>query len=125
MHGAEHLTGFERAIGARKIRAVAPVLPGAKEEHLDARIAALLMHGEHVGLFHRARVDALARLHGRERREAVAIDRGTLEIERGRRFLHLAGELFLHGAALAGEKRLGLAHQLLIGGKIDLLGAGR
>src|SRR5207248_9262710 len=101
---AEHFARFERAVRAREVGAVAPVLTGAEEEHLDARISALLVHGEHVGVLHAARVDALARLDRRERREPVAVNRGTLEIERTRRLFHFGGEFLLHGAALAREK---------------------
>src|SRR5205814_8630533 len=41
---AEHFARFERAVRAREVGAVAPVLTGAEEEHLDARISALLVH---------------------------------------------------------------------------------
>src|SRR5471032_263203 len=72
--GAEHFGRSERAIGFREIGAVAPVLSGAEEEHLDAIVAAGLMQREYVGFFDVARIDALMRLDRRERREAVAID---------------------------------------------------
>src|ERR1700736_611135 len=45
---AEHVLRSERTVGAGEIRAVAPVLAGAEEEHLDAGEAALLMQREHV-----------------------------------------------------------------------------
>src|SRR5262249_28794742 len=118
--GAEHLTRTERAVGLREIGAVAPVLPGAEEEHLHAEEAALLMHGEHVRLLNAARIDALMRLHGRERGKAVAVDRGALVVQRGGGFLHLGRELLLHPAAAPGEKVVGLAHQLLVIGEFDL-----
>src|SRR5262249_33177266 len=118
--GAEHLTRTERAVGLREIGAVAPVLPGAAEEHLHAEEAALLMHGEHVRLLNAARIDALMRLHGRERGKAVAVDRGALVVQRGGGFLHLGRELLLHPAAAPGEKVVGLAHQLLVIGEFDL-----
>src|SRR6202023_2657602 len=69
----QHLLGGERSLRARKIRAVAPVLPGAKEEHLDAGISALLMDGEYVGLLDRAWINALLRLNRRQRGETVAV----------------------------------------------------
>ena len=69
----------ERLLRARKIGAVAPVLPGAKEEDFDAEITAFLMDGEHIGLFHAARVDALLRLDRRQRRQPVAIKRRRFE----------------------------------------------
>ena len=67
----------------------------------------------------------LRRLHRRQRREAVAVDRGALEIELGGRLLHLGGQLVAHRLALAGEERVGLAHQLGVAGEIDLVGARR
>ena len=121
---AQHLARPERAVGLGEIGAVAPVLAGAEEEHLDADEAAVLMHGEHVGLLDAARIDALLRLHRRERGEPVAVDRGALEIERGRGLLHLGREFLLHRAALAGEERVRLAHQLGIVGELDLARAG-
>ena len=39
----------------REVGAVAPVLAGAEEEHLDAGLAALGVHGEDVGLGQRSR----------------------------------------------------------------------
>ena len=83
------------------------------------------MHGEDVGFFGVARVDALLRLHRRERRQPVAVDRGALEVERLRRLLHLDGELLLHGAALAGEERGRFAHEFRIFGELDLARARR
>ena len=122
---AQHLARTERPVGLREIGAVAPVLSGAEEEHLDAAEAALLMDGEHVGLLGAARIDALRRLRRRQRGEPVAVDRGALEIERGRGFLHLARKLVAHRLALAGQEGVGLPHQLGVFGEIDLLGAGR
>src|SRR5262249_2910912 len=78
---AEHVLGSERAVGAREICAVAPVLSGAEEEYFDTREAAFLMQREHIGLFDAARIDALVRLNRGERREAIAVDGGALEIE--------------------------------------------
>ena len=121
---AQHLAGGERAIGFGEIGAIAPVLPGAEEEHLDAAEAAGLMHGEHVGLLDAARIDALMRLHRRERGEPVAVDGGALELERAGGFLHFRCQRILHGLALAGEKRIRFAHELAVFGKIDLARAG-
>src|SRR5471032_2294895 len=59
--GAEYFGSAQRAIGLREIGAIAPVLSGAKEEHLHAIVAAGLMQREHVGLFDVARIDALMR----------------------------------------------------------------
>src|SRR2546423_5294804 len=79
----QHFLRRERLLCAGKIGAVAPVLAGAEEEYFDAGIAALLMDGEHVGFFYRARIDALLRLDRRQRGEAVAGERRRLEIELG------------------------------------------
>src|SRR2546430_17252728 len=80
--GAQNLPRTQRAVGLREIGAVAPVLAGAEEEHLHAKEAAVLMYGKHVGLLDAARVDALVRLHGRERSEAGAVDRGAPQLQR-------------------------------------------
>src|SRR4051812_5035374 len=55
---AQHLAGRQGAVRLGKIRAVAPVLTGAKEEHLDAGEPALLIKREHVGFFQATRIDA-------------------------------------------------------------------
>jgi hypothetical protein len=78
------------------------------------------MDREHVGFFHRARIDALLRLDRRQRGEAVAIERRGLEFELAGRLLHLAGKLLLHRMAAAGQEFGRLAHQFGIAGKIDL-----
>src|SRR3984893_5913077 len=109
---AQHFARFKRAIGTREVGAIAPVLPGAEEEYLDARVPALLVYADSIRLVDAARIDALVRLHRRERRKPVAVDRGALEIERRRRLLHFAGEFLLHGAALSGEEQRRFAHQL-------------
>ena len=54
------------------------------------------------------------RLHGRERRQAVAQDGGALEIERDGGLFHLAGKFVLDRAAAAGKEGVGLPHQLCI-----------
>jgi hypothetical protein len=122
--GAQHFFRRERLLRAREIGAVAPVLPGAEEEHLDTGVAALLVDREHVGLFHCARIDALLRLDRRQCGEAVAVERGGLEFEFVRRLLHFGRELLLHRMAAAGQEFGRLAHQLGIAGEIDLAGAG-
>src|SRR5438445_3546379 len=77
----QHLFRRERLFSAWEVSAIAPVLAGAEEEHLDAGITALLMDGEYVGFFHGARIDALLRLDRRQRGEPVAVERGGLEFE--------------------------------------------
>src|SRR5262249_51553262 len=122
--GAQHLAGRKRAIGLGEIGAITPVLSGAEEEHLNAIEAPGLMHGEYVGLLDPARIDALRRLHRRERGEAVAIDAGTLELERGGGLLHLCSQLVFDRLALAREERVRFAHELAVFGEIDLARAG-
>ncbi len=63
----QHLLDGKAFVGAREIGAVAPIVPGAEEKHLDAGLACLQMRGEHIGFLHTLRVDALARLDVAER----------------------------------------------------------
>jgi hypothetical protein len=86
------------------------------EEDFDAGHAAFLMDGEDVGLFDRARMHAVMRLNGRERREAVAQGGGAFEIQRVRRLLHFLGERFLHLPAAAGKKVARLGDQRIVFG---------
>ena len=55
--------------------------------------------------------------------QAVAVDRGAFEIERGRGFAHGIGQMGLDRLALAGQKRLGLGDQLVIIRFADFIGA--
>ena len=121
---AQDFTRRQRTIGLGEIGAIAPVLTGAEEKDLDAIKTAVMMDGKHVGLLNAARVDALVRLHRRERSETIAIDRRAFEVERGRGLLHLRRQLLLDRAALAGEEGVGFAHQLGVFGEIDLARAG-
>src|SRR5208283_4685370 len=99
--GVAHLFGPKRAIGAGEIGAVAPVLISAEEERLDAILPRLLADGEHVCLRNRARIDALLPLDRRQRGNAVAQARGSLELEGGRGLAHLVGEPLTDRAAAA------------------------
>src|SRR6516225_12262866 len=78
------------------------------------------MHGEYVGLLDAAWIDALVGLHRRERGQAVAIDRRPLEVERRGSLLHFGRERVLDRLALARKKRVRLAHQFAVFGKVDL-----
>ena len=98
-------------VGLREIGAVAPVLSGAEEEHLDRRLPAFLIAGEDVGLRHIARIDALMALHMRQRSEAVAIGGGLLEIEPFGCAFHGFGEVAADRLALAGEEGLRLGDE--------------
>ena len=123
--GAEDFAGRDRPVGFGEIGAIAPVLPGAEEKHLDAGKAALLMEGKNIGLLDPARIDALMRLDGGKRSQAVAIDRGAFEVERVRSLFHLAGKLVLDRLAAAGQERVRFAHQHRVLVEVDLVGAGR
>ena len=117
---AQHLRRLERGIGLREIGAVAPVLAGAEEEHLDAVLPALLVDREDVRLLQRLWIDALVALHVAERGKPVAIDRRAFEVERFRRLLHGASDLRLHRDGAAGEKVLRLVHQRVVVVRRDL-----
>ena len=104
--GAEHRAGLEPLVGAREIGAVAPVLAGAEEEHLDAGLAAVLMDGEDIRLFEGLRVDALMALDVGERGEPVAIAGGLLEIEPVGSLRHRRLHGGAHRLAAAGEEVL-------------------
>src|SRR6516225_4293258 len=121
----QELARRDRAIGFRKIGAIAPVLPSAEKEYFDAGETALLMQRENIGLLHTARIDALMRLNSRQRGKAVAVDGGAFEIERLRSLFHLGRELVFDGLAAAGQERIGLAHQHRIFAEVDLIGTRR
>ena len=108
-----------------KIGAVAPVLPVAEEEHLDAELPRLLVEGEDIRLLDRLRVDALHALNRRERRQAVAAARGALELELLGRLLHLVGDALLHGVGLARKEgpRLGGEFRVILGRDLARAGA--
>jgi len=84
----QNLRCREALVGAREIGAIAPVLPGAKEKHLNAGLAAVLEAGKDIGFIDRMRIDALVRLDMGEGREPVAIDGGGFKVEAFRRLLH-------------------------------------
>ena len=107
-----------------KIRPVAPVLSGAKKEHLDASLAALAEGGKHVGFREGGGIDALVQLDVAHGADAVAVPRGPLEIERFGRLRHFLRQQRLHGAALAGEEQLGFAYQFHVGLSVDSRCAG-
>ena len=65
---------------AREERPVAPVLPGAEEEHLNAGLRAFPVQREHIGLGEAGRVDALARVNLAHGADAVAQLRRALEL---------------------------------------------
>ena len=108
-----------------KVRAVAPVLAGAEEEHLNAGFTALAEGGEDIGLGKGGRVDALMGLYLVHRADAVAQTGCALEIEFVCRLVHVGGKAGLNGAAFAAEELFGLMHQCGVAFLIDPPGAGR
>src|SRR5690606_26802728 len=120
---AQHLARSESRVGLRKVGAVAPVLPRAEEEHLDAALAAFLVNGENIRFLDPLRVYALMALHVGKRSKAVAIDGRALEIERLRGLLHGGRDLRLHLAGAAGKEVLRLGNQTGIIFCADLAGA--
>src|SRR5690606_34534341 len=111
---AEHILRRQRFVGTREIGAVAPVLKGAEEEHLHAGLARFLMQSEDIRFLDRARIDALVRLYGRERGEAVAIARGGFEIHALGGVRHARRKLALYGLALAGQEIVRLADKRVV-----------
>ena len=102
--GFEHLFHREALVGTGKVGAVAPIVAGAEEEHLDRGLPRLLMGGEHVGLLHGLRVDALMRLDVAERGQPVAETRRALIVLLEARIVHQSVHAPLHLVALAGEE---------------------
>jgi len=84
----QNLRRREALVGAGEIGAIAPVLSGAKEKHLNAGLAAVLEAGKDIGFIDRMRVDALVRLDMGKSGEPVAIDCGGFEVQAFRRLLH-------------------------------------
>src|SRR5215471_15255698 len=99
----QHLLDRKLAVVARKIGAVPPVLPAAKEEHFDAGLTALLVGGDDVGVDDRGNVDILMALHQGQGANPVADQTRGLEVEAVGGLLHLAGKTVQDPAALAGE----------------------
>src|SRR5690606_36929703 len=106
-----------------EIGTVAPVLTGAEEEHLYAALAALMHGGKDVGLLDALRIDRLIGSVVRERREAVAVSRSTLELHLLGRFLHEVAIHAAHVLALAAQEADGLVDELAVIIERDLAGA--
>ncbi len=101
-----------------------PILPAADEEGLDAHRPALAGQREDVGVAEPLGMDGLAALDIGERAQAVAIDRGQLEIHRLRGVAHQRLQLLLDLGRLAAEEILRVADQLVIAGLVDPADAG-
>ncbi len=101
----------------RKIGPVAPVLPGAEKEHLDAGHAVLLRDSKDIGFINTARIDALVSLNHGKRRYPVTVNSSPLEIEIVGSLFHLSREIFLNTRTFARQKLLGLIHKTRVIGK--------
>ena len=121
----EHLLHGQRAIGLGEVGAVAPVLAGAKEEHLDARLPAVLRGGEDVGLLNPLRIDRLVGGDVREGGEAIAEACRPLELELRGGLLHQALVQAPHVLALAAQEAHGLVDEAAVVLERDLSRAGR
>ena len=101
-----------------------PILPAADEEGLDAHRPALAGEREDVGVAEPVGVDRLTALDIGERAQAIAIDRGELEVHRLRGVAHQGLQLLLDLGRLAAEEILRVADQLVIAGFVDPADAG-
>jgi len=80
--GLHHFRQFHVEGHAREIGPVAPILSGAKKEHLDADLATFGMGGEQIGFVEGSGIDPLAGLDLAHRLQPVAQPRRRLEIQR-------------------------------------------
>ena len=123
---AHHVGDGLLAVVAGEIGAVAVVPPGTIEEHLHADLAAAVEGGDDVGVVDFAlHVDVLMRLHRAQRPQSVAELGRALELQVFCRVLHAGGQFLLHRTALPEQEGLGLAHQFVVAGLVDLAHAGR
>ena len=109
--GVEHLRLAQRPVGARKVGTIAPVLKGAEEKHLDAELARLLDDREDIRLLHRPGIDPLLALNCRQRGDAVAQTRGTLELQLFGSRHHLGRQMIPDATAFPRQEVTRLARQ--------------
>jgi len=105
--------------------AMAPVLPAANEEGLDADGRALGRQREYVGVGQARGVDRLVALDEGQRLQPVAVDRRHLEIERIGGLFHRLAELLLHLGRLARQEIARIIDQFGIILLADPVDAGR
>src|SRR5262249_28920243 len=110
----QDLRNLESLVVARKIRAIAPVLVRAEEEHLNAGLPSFLVRSEQVRFVNRLGIDALIELHMRERANAVAQPRGLLKVQRFGSAFHLFRQLGAHLIALAQQELARLFDEMRI-----------
>jgi len=121
----QHLVRRKLLVVAREIGAVAPVLSGTEKEHLHAGLSAVAPCGKEIRLGEGSRVDALMLLDLRQRADAVAVDRGALEVEIGGCLFHQRHEVLLCLAAAAAQEVARLRDELGVILPVDLAGARR
>ncbi len=107
----------------REVGAVAPVLAGAEEEHLNARLPAVLVGGEHVGFLDAFGIDGLVGGDVSQGPQTIAVLGGLLVVEPVGRFLHQALIHLAHVLALAAQEAHGLPDQRVVLVEPDLAGA--
>ena len=115
--GGQHVTQRFGLVVTGEVGAVAPVLAGPVEEHLDRRVAGLLGGGDHVGIAQPGGVHALMVLDMGQRLQPVAVGGGGLEFQRVAGRLHGGRQLFLNRGRPAFQEGTGVGHQ---GGVIRL-----
>ena len=108
--GLHHLDRAEFRRMGREVGAVAEVLAGAEEEHLDAGLVRLLVCRDDVGIAEIGDVDVLMGLDLGQRMDAVAEGGGGFELQRIAGVLHARGQALLQVAALAIQEVPRLLH---------------
>src|SRR5215208_8257140 len=121
----QHLLDRELAVVAWEIGAIAPIMPAAEEEDLHAGMPPGLMRRDDVGVADAGDVNVLMSLYQRERANAVADQRRSLEIERLGGPVHLGCKPLLDVAAATGQERLRLLDQPCVIAAVDPGDAGR
>jgi hypothetical protein len=123
--GVEHVRCRQRAVGARIIGGVAPVLEGAEEEHLDAELPGLFDDGEDIGFLDMARVDRPAPPESAESAAMRSRSRAAFSNSRSSAArVHVARIARARLATLAGQEIARLADEFGIIVVRDFAGAG-
>ena len=108
-----------------EVGAVAEILSGAQEIDLDADLAGVGVGGENVGLVDRRQADRLMGLDVRQRANAVAQDRGGLELEIARGHVHALRQRLLDLAVAAAQEAAHLVDHGVVFGLGDAADARR
>ena len=121
----EHLFDSQRPVGFGIVGAIAPVLAGAEEKHLNAGLPALLVGCKNIGLFDAVWIDRLIGGDVGQRPQSVAILGSVFELLF---FCSLVHQALIHIAdslTVAAHAPHGLIDQLVVVWKRDFAGAGR